>query len=167
MCIIQTTEGISIDQAEYTYDLLSTYFGEDVDRVKSAITHMRPENDLEQDFHSALPLSPNELQEYTITHKGSYCFWTGKLMFLSCITCFDLLFAVQRLSEFNNNPTAPAFNELVRVLWYLASDVICPLMFPHESFSNQHSVSYFMTPEQLIDLEIANLPTLFTDAELA
>jgi hypothetical protein len=66
MRIIQTNHGTSIDQAEYTYDLLTTYFGKDVDRVKSVITPMRPENDLEQAFFNALPLTQDELCEYAI-----------------------------------------------------------------------------------------------------
>jgi hypothetical protein len=40
-------------------------------------------------------------------------------------------------------------------------------MFPREPFSNSHSVSYYVTPESSMDLEISNLPTLFTDAKLA
>jgi hypothetical protein len=128
---------------------------------------MRSENDLEQDFHDALPLTQAELKEYAIKHRGSYRFWIGKAMFAACITRYDILYATQRLSEFNNHPTAVAYQEFVRILRYLAKDVIRPLMFPREPFTNKHSVSYYVTPESSMSLEIANLPTLFTDAELA
>jgi hypothetical protein len=88
-------------------------------------------------------------------------------MFAACITRYDILYATQRLSEFNNNPTAVAYQEFVRILRYLAKDVIRPLMFPREPFTSSHSVSYYVTPETSMSLEISNLPTLFTDAELA
>jgi hypothetical protein len=165
--IIQTNLGISIDQGEYIYDMLTTYFGEDVDKIKTATTPMRSENDLEKDFYDAIPLSQDELKEYAVKHRGSYRFWIGKAMFAGCLTRYDILYATQRLSEFNNHPTAVAYQEFVRILRYLAKDVIRPLMFPREPFSKSHSVSYYVTPETSMDLEISNLPTLFTDAELA
>jgi hypothetical protein len=165
--IIQSDQGISLDQGEYIYDMLVTYFGENVDKIKTSATPMRSESDLEQEFHDAIPLSPHELKEYSIKHRGSYRFWTGTAMFAACITRFDILFAVQRLSEFNNAPTAAAFREFVRILRYLAKDIIRPIMFPRETFEKHHSVSYFITPESHMNLEISNLPTLFTDAELA
>jgi hypothetical protein len=40
-------------------------------------------------------------------------------------------------------------------------------MFPRTTFDKSSMVSYFMTPESSIDLEIASLPNLFTDADLA
>jgi hypothetical protein len=165
--IIQSNQGISLDQGEYIYDMLVTYFGEDIERIKTSATPMRSESDLEQEFHDAIPLTPHELKEYSIKHRGSYRFWTGTAMFAACITRFDILFAVQRLSEFNNAPTAAAFREFVRILRYLAKDIIRPIMFPREGFDKHHSVSYFITPESQMELEISNLPTLFTDAELA
>jgi hypothetical protein len=63
-------------------------------------------------------------------------------MFAACLTCYDILYATQRLSEFNNNPTTITYQEFVRILRYLAKDVICTLMFPRELFSKSYSVSY-------------------------
>jgi hypothetical protein len=165
--IIQSDLGISIDQGEYIYDMLTTYFGENIDKIKTASTPMRSENDLERAFHDALPLTSAELQEYAIKHRGAYRFWIGKAMFAACLTRYDILYATQRLSEFNNQPTAIAYQEFVRILRYLAKDVIRPLMFPREPFTKSHSISYYVSPESSMNLEVSNLPTLFTDAELA
>ncbi len=53
-----------------------------------------------------------------------------------------------------------------RILRYYAKDVLRPLMFPRSSIHASQNISYFMTPESTINLEVSNLPTLFTDAEL-
>jgi hypothetical protein len=120
ICIIQSNQGISLDQGKYIYDMLVTYFGEDVNKIKTSATLMQSENDLEQEFYDAIPLTPHELKEYSIKHHSNYRFWTGIVMFVACITCFDILFAVQWLSEFNNAPNAAAFHELVWILQYHA-----------------------------------------------
>jgi hypothetical protein len=66
--IIQSDLGISIDQGEYIFDMLQTYFGESVEKIKTVTTPMQSENDLEKDFFDALPLTPDELKEYAIKH---------------------------------------------------------------------------------------------------
>jgi hypothetical protein len=40
-------------------------------------------------------------------------------------------------------------------------------MYPKEPLNTSHRISYFITPESSMHLELSNLPTLFTDAELA
>jgi hypothetical protein len=164
---IQSDKGISMDQAEYIYDMLETYFGQNVDKIKTASNPMRSDNDLEKELYDAFPLSANELTNYSITYKGSYRFWTGKLQFVSSQTRFDTLFATQRCAEFNNAPSAISFQMIARILRYFAKDVLRPLMFPRGSIQGSQNISYFVTPEHSMNLEVSNLPTLFTDAELA
>jgi hypothetical protein len=122
---------------------------------------------LEKELHDAFPLSSTELTNYSLNHKGGYRFWTGKLQFASCQTCFDTLYATQRCTEYNNAPTAIAFQMIGRILRYYAKDVLRPLMFPHASINGSQNASYFITPESSMNLEVLNLPTLFTDAKLA
>jgi hypothetical protein len=165
--VIQTNIGISLDQSLYVYDMLETFFGKNVEFVKSMSTPMRHDTEFEKEMHDAIPLSPSELKEYSLEYKGSYRFWTGKFNFAACITRFDIMYATQRLAEFNNSPTDMTFKCIKHLLRYLSKDVNRPLMFPRASFEEFNSVSYYVTPESSIDLEIANLPTLFTDAELA
>jgi hypothetical protein len=165
--VIQTDIGISLDQSLYVYEMLETFFGKNVDVIKSLGTPMRHDTEFEREMHDAIPLSPSELKQYALEYKGSYRFWTGKFNFAACITRFDIMYATQRLAEFNNNPTDLTFRCIKHLLRYLSKDVNRPLMFPRASFKDYNTVSYFVTPESTIDLEIANLPTLFTDAELA
>ena len=92
-------------------------------------------------MYDALPLLSKGLKEATIKFKGPYRFWIGKLMFLSVQTCFDIGFSVQRLSEYNVNPTWKAFEAMVPLLHYLAGDVISPLTFPKSSFQGHNNIS--------------------------
>jgi hypothetical protein len=164
---IQTDIGISMDQAEYVYDMLEVYFGPSVDKIKTASSPMRSDSELEKELFDSTPLSRQELLEHCITYKGSYRYWTGKLQFAACQTRFDIMFATQRCAEYNNSPSTLSFKLIVRILRYLAKDVLRPLMFPKESLQSSHRISYFITPESSLHLDISNLPTLFTDAELA
>ena len=50
---------------------------------------------------------------------------------------------------------------------YLAQDVLCPLVYPCKSLLESNKITVMLTPETPISLEVPNLPSLFTDAELA
>jgi hypothetical protein len=88
--IIQSSLGISIDQGEYIYDMLTTYFGDSVKQIKTVVIPMHSENNLEQEFYDALPLTSEEVNEYAIKHRGTYRFWIGKAMLAGCLTQFDI-----------------------------------------------------------------------------
>ena len=165
--IIQSDHAISIDQGEYVFDMLCHYFGRDVTHVKTVKAPMRYDQDYEKELLDAFPLSPPEIAKATIEYKGSFRFWTGKLMFLNTQTRPDLSYTNQRLSEYNANPNKVVFSTIVRVLRYLAGDILRPVIYPRQPFSGSTRVSWFSTPETQQNIEVPNTPCLFADAELA
>ena len=165
--IIQSDIGISLDQGECVYDMLEYYFGRDVDKVKTISSPMRYDSSFEKELFEAIPLTDVELTACCIEFKGGYRFWTGKLTFLGSQTRTDITFATQRLSEYNNAPTRIAFESIIRVLRYLAGDILRPVMYPRKSFSGSSTVTWYATPEQAIDLKVTHVPNVFADAELA
>ena len=85
---------------------------------------MRYDNDYERELADAYPLTDTALKDAIITYKGSYRFWTGKLIYLNTNTRPDISYCNQRLSEYNAAPTLIAFMSIIRILRYLAGDVI-------------------------------------------
>ena len=164
---VQSDHCISLDQAEYTFDMLNHYFGNDVDKVKSLRTPMRYDNDFEKELFDSIPLSTPELETASIKYKGAYRFWIGKFMYMTTQTRFELGFAVQRLSEYNNSPSLIGFESIVRILRYLAGDVLRPLVYPKRKFDGNDTISWYATPTQKHDITVQNLTTLFFDAKFA
>ncbi len=165
--IIQSDRAISIDQAPYCYEMLEDYFGTDPERtVKTVSIPMRSDAEFERELYESPPLSPTELQDYCFRYRGGFRHHTGKLVF-AVDTRFDFQFAVQRLSEFNCAPTAASFEGVDRIMRYIAQDVLRPLVYPRASFAESNLVTITLTPEKKETLRVKNLPSLFTDAELA
>ena len=84
--IIQSNHAISLNQGEYVFDMLCHYFGKEVDHVKTLNAPMRYDGDYEKELADALPLTEAELKKSIVKYKGTYRFWTGKLMFLNTQT---------------------------------------------------------------------------------
>ena len=164
--IVQTDIAISLDQSEYIFELLRKHFGTTVDHIKTVSTPMRYDNTMEREIFEAIELDDKELLSYALEYNGSYRYHTGSLGFASNLTRWDIKFAVQRLAEFNNAPTAIAFKSTGRIYKYLAGDPLRPLVFPRASFSKDSTLSYLITPGQEIEFIIPNMPTNFNDAEL-
>ena len=59
-------------------------------------------NLFEKELFDSIPLLPKELADTAVKYKGAFRFWIGKFMYLTTQTRFELGFAVQRLSEYNN-----------------------------------------------------------------
>lgn len=165
--IIQSNTCISIDQGEYTMDLVKHYFGIDIDKVKTIGSPMRYDSDYEKDMFHALPLTEKEMQQACIDYRGSYRFWTGKFVFLSEQTRVDISYATRRLSEYNNSPTIVMFESIVRVLRYLAGDILRPIVYPRAPFSESSTVTWYATPESKFTITVPHEPCVFADAELA
>ena len=164
--LIQSKHAISIDQGEYVFDLLCHYFGKEVDHVKCIKSPMRYDNDYEKELADAYPLNESGLKEATITYKGSYRFWTGKLIYLNTNTRPEISYCNQRLSEYNAAPTLIAFMSIVRILRYLAGDVLRPVIYPRQQFDGTTTVSWYTTPENKFNVTVPNMPCVFADAEL-
>ena len=165
--IIQSPDCLSMDQGEYTFDILEHYFGTNVDRIKTLSPPMRYDSDYEKELVDAIPLDPKQLQLACIKYKGSYRFWTGKFIHLSTQTRPDISYSTQRLSEYNNAPTELSFESVVQVLRYLAGDILHPLVYPCKPFDGSTTVSWYTTPDTKFEVTVLNLPCIFADAELA
>jgi hypothetical protein len=165
--IIQSELGISLDQGEYVYEILEYYWGTNLEKIKTLTSPMRYDSAYENELAQALPLTDSELKACCIEYKGSYRFWTGKLTFLGSQTRTDIAFATQRLSEYNHAPTKIAFESIIRILRYLAQDILRPIMYPRQKFTGSSTVTWYATPEQKHELKVTNVPNVFADAELA
>ena len=164
---VQSDHCITLDQAEYTHSMLEHYFGTNVDYVKTIRTPMRYDTEYEKELYDALPLPPKALQLYSTKYKGAFRFWIGKFMFLCTQTRFDIGFAVQRLSEFNSGPTQPAFESIVRILRFLAGDILRPLTYPKKRFDGKDHITWYATPDSKHEMKVPHEPSLFFDAEFA
>lgn len=165
--IIQTDMGVSVDQAEYLFDLVSKHFGDKLDDLKTALTPMRYDNLYEKDLFESKPLSPIELKEYSLKYGGGYRYHTGKFNFASCQTRGDITYATQRLSEYNNAPTAVAFQGVGHMYRYIAGDILRPLFFPKGNFTDQCYLTYFDGEKDIPGITVPNELQLYSDAELA
>ena len=164
--IVQSNHAISIDQSEYIFDALTKYYGHNCDKIKTMSTPMRYDNKYERELFEAQPLSDHELVEYALTYNGTYRYHTGTLGFAANMTRWDIKYSVQRLAEFNNYPTALAFQSLARIYRYLAGDPHRPLTYPRAAFEDNSRLTYHITPANESELIIPNTPTNFNDAEL-
>ena len=163
--IIQSPKAISIDQAQYLYNVCEHYFGTDPKTIKTVSIPMRSDGEYEKELYESTPLSKEELVEYAIQYKGGFRSHIGKFQF-GVITRFDFQFAVQRLSEFSVAPTKVAFESIDRIYRYVAQDILRPIVFPKEPMSGSSTITVSLTPDQSDTLVFKHTPTLFTDAEL-
>jgi hypothetical protein len=165
--IIQSNSMISIDQSEYIFELLKSYFGTDVERIKTAKTPMRYDSNFEKDLYNATPLTDVELKDISLKYRGSYRYHTGCIQYIACQTRYDIGFCANRLAEYNTKPNIVAFESIAHLYRYLAGDPLRPLVYPKRCFDTYDTVSYFVTPDRELTLQVNNAPTIFTDAELA
>ena len=147
--------------------LLQKYFGPTIDHIKTVTTPIRSDSAFERELFESAPLSDEELKEYSLQYQGSYRYHTGKLQYAVTYTQFDLGFSLQRLAEYNNQPTAVAFECISHHYHYLSGDVIHPLAYPRNSLQGTTTISYFVSPDKQIEMKLPNNLQLFTDSEFA
>lgn len=166
MRIIQTNDGISIDQAEYVYNLVHNYFAsETLDHIKTVSTPLRSDNNYEHELYEAAPMDADEMKLAMVRHRGSYRHHIGGILYAAIMTRFDVAFAVQRLSEFCVSPNTPAWEGVHRIMRYFAGDVLRPLYYPRVDLDGSNTITAQLTPDHLVNLDISNTLNLFTDAE--
>ena len=102
-----------------------------------------------------------------IKYNGSYRHHIGSLQYLATLTRSDLVYAVQRLATYNNNPNILAWEGIHRIYRYLAHDVIRPIFFPAYSLDLDSPIKVQITKDKEECLTIPNGPALFTDIDLA
>ena len=74
------------------------------------------DNKYDHELFEAQPLSAShELFDYALNYNGTYCYHTGTLGFTANLTIWDIKYSVQYLAEYNNYPTAIAFQSIARV----------------------------------------------------
>lgn len=167
MRIIQTDLGISCDQAEYLFDLVYAQYGRAIEHLKTATTPARYDNQYELDLYNSPPLSDEELREYSIKYKGGFRHHTGKFNHAVCGTRGDMKYALQRLSEYNNKPTAAAFEGISHLYRYIAGDLLRPLFFPAGNIEDHCRLTYFDGDKDIPPISMSNELQLYSDAELA
>ncbi len=167
MRIIQTEQGISVDQAEYLYDLVFNHYGREIENLKIAPTPSRYDAKFEKDLYESKPLSPQLLKEYSLKYKGGFRYHTGKFNYAACHTRGDIVYATQRIAEYNSSPTAEAFESIGRMYRYLAGDMLRPLFFPSGSLADKCNLTYFDGEKDIDPIAISNELQLYSDAELA
>lgn len=167
MRIIQSNLGISVDQAEYLFDLCYKHFGTGLDKLKTVTTPARYDASYEKEVFEATPLSPEELERFALEYKGNYRFHTGKFTFAACQTRGDILYATQRASEHNSAPTKIGFESIGRLYRYIAGDLLRPLFFPAGRLDETCHLTYFDGDKDIAPLDVPNELQLYSDAELA
>ena len=168
MRIVQTETIITLDQAEYIFDMLLKYYGTDLETLKTATTPMRSDAKFEKELYDSTPLSPAALREYSIKHKGGFRHHVGKLQHAANYTRMDIMLSTQRLAEFSNKPTHMAFECIARHYQYLAKDPLRPLVFQKGShLQGNTTLSFIATPGETIDVTIPNHLSMFSDSEFA
>ena len=168
MRIIQSNEIITLDQADYIFELLVSYFGYNIDKVKTCATPMRADAAFEKELYDAIPLTAEELKDHCIKYRGGYRHHIGKLQHAANQTRMDIMLSTQRLAEFSNQPTTIAFESIARHYRYLAKDPLRPLTFAKgNQLKGNITLSYFMQPEQTVEITIPQHLSIFTDAEFA
>ena len=111
MHINTTKDYISIDQSEYTVQLLKKY--------QSYLTSKRHRNTpMDTTLHVSKDEQMTEKQQY-FCNIFPYQNIIGGLLYLAIHTRPDIAFAVNTLSRFNNSPTYTACHAVIRVLEYL------------------------------------------------
>ena len=168
MRIIQSEQGISLDQAEYVYEAVHDYFNDDnLEKIKTVSTPLRSDNEYERELYDIPLMNDSEFEQACVKHRGTFRHHTGKLLYAGVMTRFDIAFAVQRMAEFNVRPNAPAWEGIHRIMRYLAGDVLRPLFFPAKDLDGTSRLIATLTPSKEDSLDISNSVNLFTDAEYA
>lgn len=168
MRIVQTEDIITLDQGDYVFEMLSSYYGYEIDKIKTCNTPLRADAAFERELYEAIPLTQEELKHYCIQYKGGFRHHIGKLQHAANQTRLDIMLSVQRLAEFSNSPTSIAFECIGRHYRYLAKDPLRPLTFRKGShLQGNVTLSYISTPDESTTITIPQHLSLFTDAEFA
>jgi hypothetical protein len=163
--IIQSSEGISLDQSEFILDMLRDHFP-DCDKVKGASTPIRHDKEFQLELFNASPLSPSQYKDCAQQYKGGYRHLIGHLIYTT-MTRFDAQYSIQRLSEYNHSPTTSSFEAVHRIYQYFANDPHRPLCFPRSKLDGKSLITVKLTPERTESFELDNIINTFSDATLA
>jgi hypothetical protein len=165
MRIIQSSEGISLDQSEFIMDMLRDHFA-DCNKVKGVNTPIRHDKEFQLELLNAAPLNPAQYKDCAQQYKGGYRHLIGRLIYTT-MTRFDAQYSIQRLSEYNHSPTAPSFEAVHRIYRYFANDPHRPLFFPQSKIDGKSLITVKLTPDRSESFELDNGVNIFSDATLA
>jgi len=158
--IIQSKHGISIDQSEHIQDhIINKYFPpakiED-SHLKKVHTPFRTDNKYEIDLLEELPATPEQLKILEQKYGGTYASIIGAIMHVYVWTRLDLGYAITRLSQYIQNPSAAAFAGLYRVLRYIATHRHRPIMYPRKKMAGSHTVRVDFDHPNFESIELSN-----------
>ena len=142
--IIQTDLGISIDQTQHIKtNIVDKYFPPDNnERLKSADTPYRTDNEYERALAEALPAQGKDLVELEKKYGGSYHSLVGEFLHVQQVTRFETGFAITRYAQFSSCPNAPAFHGLNRLARFLATHMHSPIMYPRQKPKGYQTIKY-------------------------
>ena len=109
--IIQTEEGISIDQSKHIYDnITSKRFNINDERFKTADTPFRTDSAYEKSLVETLPASHDELRELEKEFGGQYNAILGEILHVAMFARFNVAYSCSRYGQYNCAPSKPEFD---------------------------------------------------------
>ena len=106
MRIIQTDEGISIDQTHHikTTILDNWFLPKQTEQLKTADTPYRTDSDFERQLETQLPAIGEDLKLLEKKYGDKYNALLGQVLHIAQVTRMDLAFACARFDSFNVAP---------------------------------------------------------------
>ena len=154
--ITQTTDGTSMDQIPYAYQLIEQVFGKDWRKHTSqspALKHSVPlphGNEFEASLLNAIPLDARETKTMNNKYNFKYRSLLAGLMYLALFTRPDLLTACTRLARFQSAPAEVHYRALNKLMLYLRA--------------NPDKVLMYKRPPSVVRIFLQNIPIALRNA---
>jgi hypothetical protein len=143
--IIQSPDGISIDQTDHVVDsIIEPYFKlRDVSKLIRITSPFPTDTSFEKQLYESPVLTGSALRAIELKHDGSLYKWNGALLHVAITTCLDLGYAVMQLSGYLAGPTAAIFEALDHVMRYLYFYRHLPIMYPAKPLSRKSLTTHW------------------------
>jgi hypothetical protein len=143
--IIQSPNGISIDQTDHVVDsIIEPYFKlRDIFKLVRITSPFPTDTAFEQQLYESPVLAGSSLHAIELKHDGSLYKWNGALLHVAITTRLDLGYAVMRLSGYIAGATAAIFEALDHVMRYLYFYRHLPIMYPAKPLSRKSLTTHW------------------------
>jgi hypothetical protein len=143
--IIQSPDGISIDQTDHVVDsIIEPYFKlRDISKLVRITSPFPTDTSFEQQLYESPVLTGSALRAIELKHHGSLYKWNGALLHAAIATRLDLGYAVMRLSGYLAGPTAAIFEALDHVMRYLYFYRHLPIMYPAKTLNRKSLTTHW------------------------
>jgi hypothetical protein len=137
--IIQSPDGISIDQNDHVFDsIIEPYFKLcDVSKLVRITSPFPMDTSFEQQLYEYPVLTGSALRAIELKHDDSLYKWNDALLHVATTTRLDLGYTVKRLSGYLAGPTAAIFEVLDHAMRYLYVYRHLPIMYPAKPLSRK------------------------------